>query len=133
MLELNTQPDNEEFEVTSYKAIILPKVKTKQGVAAKKVAKLDIDVEKTEQFSNDKLVGIPTTSSDLVKNSYHLETQALYDGKYFGGRIQEQTNTSHEFHLLGEPTIENQALNFDCKELIGGTLKTKLVVDGEEE
>ena len=38
MLELNTQPDNEEFEVTSYKAIILPTVKAKQGVAAKKVA-----------------------------------------------------------------------------------------------
>ena len=74
MLELNTQPDNEEFEVTSYKAIILPTVKAKQGVAAKKVAQLDIDVEKTIQYSNDKLVGIPTTSSDLVKNSYRLET-----------------------------------------------------------
>ena len=44
MLELNTQPDNDEVEVTTYKAIILPEVKSKIGVPPKKMLNMNIDV-----------------------------------------------------------------------------------------
>ena len=122
-----------EQEVTSYKAIILPEEKGTASVKARKVQQLPLDVAFTTQTSPARLIGVPTTSSSLVKNSYRVETQVVYSGKFLGSKVDDSVHTSNEFQM--QVSVQNEKANGKLPELDeslkGSPLKTRLLDDAK--
>ena len=122
-----------EQEQTSYKALVIPEEKGSASVKAKQVSKIPFEVAFTSQTNPARLIGVPTTSSSLVKNSYRVETQVVYSGKFYGSKVDDQVNTSNAFQM--QVSTQNDNADGQLPELddtLKSPLKTRLLDDAKQ-